>query len=107
MSEVLSMEIILKRLHELMPDLQNNYGVRHMALYGSFARGSAGPSSDIDLLVEFNRPLGLEFVRLADFLEDRLGLPVDLATFDSLRRSAQNPRRARIAEEIERTLVYV
>ena len=107
MREVLSSKTILNRLHELMPDLQNTYGVQRMALYGSFARGGASLSSDVDLLVELNRPLGLEFVRLADLLEEKLGRPVDLATFDSLRRSRKDPRRARMADEIERTLVYV
>jgi predicted nucleotidyltransferase len=105
--EVLSREIILRRLHEIMPDLRERYGVERMALYGSFARDIASSSSDVDLLVEFGRPPGLEFVRLADLLENKLGRPVDLATFDSLHRSAQNPRKARVAEEIERSLVYV
>jgi hypothetical protein len=41
LSEVLSRETIVTRLHELLPDLQDRYGVRRMALYGSFAHGSA------------------------------------------------------------------
>ena len=58
-------------------------------------------------MVELARPLGLEFVSLALYLEKRLGRKVDLATFDDLRRSLAIPRRRHIALDIERTLTDV
>ena len=58
-----------------------------LSLYGSFARGAAVEDSDVDLLVELSRPLGLEFVALAQYLERKLGRMVDLATFETFRRS--------------------
>ena len=71
-------------------------GVGSLALFGSTARGEAGPESDVDLLVEFNRPVGLfELVDLKDYLEGLLGRPVDLVTRDSLRRQL----RERILKE--------
>ncbi|MBI2940847.1 MAG: nucleotidyltransferase family protein [Chloroflexi bacterium] len=62
------------------------FGVKSLALFGSVARGEARAESDVDLLVEFNRPVGLfEFVALRDYLERILGRPVDLGTPDSLK----------------------
>ena len=98
---------ILRTLHEEMPFLRMRFGVKQLSLYGSFAKGTATDESDVDLLVELERPLGFEFVALADHLEGRLGRKVDLATFDSLRRSFSHPRRRRIAEDIQRTLTDV
>jgi predicted nucleotidyltransferase len=61
-------------------------GVKSLAVFGSMARGEATPDSDIDLLVEFSRPVGLfEFIRLKMYLEDLTGRQVDLVTRDALR----------------------
>jgi predicted nucleotidyltransferase len=98
---------LLTVLRREMPSLQKTYGVKRLALYGSFARGEAGPRSDVDLLVETARPLGLEFVTLAQYLEKALGRKVDLATFESLRRSKTLPRRRAAADAIENSLVDV
>jgi len=55
--------------------------VQTLSVFGSVARGEAGASSDIDLLVEFDRPVGLfHFVTVKNRLEALLGLPVDLVT---------------------------
>jgi predicted nucleotidyltransferase len=55
-------------------------------VFGSLARGEATPASDIDLLVEFDRPVGLfEFIRLKLYLEDLTGRGVDLVTPDAIR----------------------
>ena len=64
----------------------DNFGVRSIALFGSFAREEAKESSDIDMMVEFNQPVGLfEFARLKLFLEKVLGREVDLVTPEALR----------------------
>ncbi len=61
-------------------------GVRSLALFGSTARGTAAPSSDIDLLVDFERPVGLlAFVGLQQRLSQILGRPVDLVPRDGLK----------------------
>lgn len=60
-------------------------GVKDIAVFGSVARGTAALNSDVDILVEFNRPIGLfEFVRLKMLLEEWLGRRVDLVTPDAL-----------------------
>lgn len=98
---------VLQMLRKRLPDLYERYGVRRIALYGSFARDAQGAKSDVDLLVELSRPLGFEFVGLAEYLEGILGRKVDLATFETFRRSRQDPRRRHITENIEKDLAYV
>jgi len=61
-------------------------GVKSLKLFGSVTRGEARPESDIDILVEFVRPVGLlAFVRLKQRLSDLLGRPVDLVTPEALK----------------------
>jgi len=61
-------------------------GVKSLAVFGSVSRGEATPSSDIDVLVEFDRPVGLfEFIRLKHFLEKLTSCRVDLVTPDAIR----------------------
>ena len=66
--------------------LSDRYGVRSLALFGSVARDEATPASDVDLLVDFDRSVGLfGLFALQDYLETILGCPVDLGTPDSLK----------------------
>lgn len=58
-----------------------------MALFGSYADGTATESSDVDIMVEFSQPVGFEFIDLAVDLENLLQKRVDLVT-----RQAINPR---------------
>lgn len=63
-----------------------DFGVKSLMLFGSVARDEAQTDSDIDLLVEFDRPVGLfTFVRLKRYLEEILESSVDLGTPDSLK----------------------
>ena len=61
-------------------------GVQSLAVFGSVARGEAGPDSDLDLLVEFDRSIGLfHFVHVKDLLKDILGgVEVDLVIRDAV-----------------------
>lgn len=56
------------------------YPLQSMALFGSYAVGTAREDSDVDIMVEFNRPVGFEFVDLCIELENLLQKPVDLVT---------------------------
>lgn len=61
-------------------------GVRSLSIFGSVARDQAGPGSDVDLLVEFDRPVGYFHVfDVQDRLEAVLGCKVDLVTRGGLR----------------------
>lgn len=61
-------------------------GVGSLALFGSVVRGEAKAGSDVDVLVRFSKPVGFfEFLDTKTFLENLLGLPVDLVTEDALK----------------------
>ena len=73
-------EDVLKALRDSRPTL-DAFGVARLSLFGSFARDEGRDDSDVDLLVEFNRPVGLfEFVRLQRQLAEIVGHRVDLVT---------------------------
>jgi predicted nucleotidyltransferase len=80
-------------------DLEN-YTVKRLSLFGSVARGEAGPQSDVDLLVEFSQPVGLfALAALQDYLERILGAPVDLGMEQNL--------KARVRETVLQEVVSV
>lgn len=67
-------------------------GVESLTLFGSVARDEARPDSDVDLLVEFQQPVGLfAFFRLQHYLEEILGCSVDLGTSKALRENLREP----------------
>jgi uncharacterized protein len=79
-------EEVLHTLKEHGSEL-GNFGVRSLSIFGSVARGTARKTSDVDILVEFNRPVGLfEFARLKLHLEKLLQRKVDLVTPDAVRK---------------------
>jgi predicted nucleotidyltransferase len=62
------------------------FGVRSVAVFGSVARDEGRPDSDVDVLIEINRPFGyFKFLALEEYLARILGRKVDLFTPDSLR----------------------
>jgi predicted nucleotidyltransferase len=88
-------ELVLNILRQNQAEIRS-FGVKSLALFGSVARGEARLDSDVDLLVEFDRPVGLfGLVALQLRLEQILGCPVDIGTPDSLKASI----RARVMEE--------
>ncbi len=79
-------EEIVGILREHRAELSRKHGVRSLALFGSVARDEAGPASDVDLLVEFDRPVGyFGLFALQEHLELLLGCKVDLGTPESLK----------------------
>jgi len=69
-------------------------------LFGSYLRGDENKESDIDILVEFENPIGIfDFLKLEDYLEKKLGKNVDLVTKNSLKPN--------IGNEILKELQYI
>jgi predicted nucleotidyltransferase len=78
-------------------DELRQFGVKSLTLFGSVVRGDDRPDSDVDMLVEFNRPTGvLAFLRLKYHLEAILGRKVDLVTSQALKRQLKD----RILQEV-------
>lgn len=67
------------------PELSQKYHLRQLGIFGSYTREENSALSDIDLLVEFEEPIGLEFVTLAEELESLLGIKVDLVSINALK----------------------
>jgi predicted nucleotidyltransferase len=92
---------ILRLLDEHKAELWERFGVRRLAIFGSYARGEATPVSDVDILVDLERPIGWEVVDLHDYLEALLGVRVDLVTEGALRRKPS------LWEEVREDLIHV
>jgi predicted nucleotidyltransferase len=99
MMNLVDRAIAFARLAELMPEARARFGVRELAVFGSVARGDASEASDLDVLVDFVGNATFDgFMGLKFFLEDTLGVKVDLVT-----RAALKPRlRVRIEAEARR-----
>jgi len=83
-------EEVLRVLAEHRPKLKE-FSVKSLAIFGSVARDEATEASDIDVLVEFQGPVGLfTFIRLKQYLEEILGCRVDLATGEALRKEMRD-----------------
>lgn len=83
-------EQVIERLAGARPELAT-LGVRSLDLFGSVARGESGPDSDVDLLVDFDRPVGLfHFFRVQRRIEEILGAKVDLVMRDAVKRQLRD-----------------
>ncbi len=96
-----TLEDVVRILREHKQELAERYGVTEIAIFGSFARGDQAEQSDVDLVVHLERPMGLRFFELWDYLEAILGCKVDLLTPNALK---QKPW---LWESVQKDLTYV
>jgi predicted nucleotidyltransferase len=82
---VFTKEEIETKLKNLKPELKERFHVCKIGYFGSFASGRQTEKSDLDLLVEFSKPIGWDFFVLERFLEQSFGIPIDLVTKDALK----------------------
>lgn len=82
---MITQEDILQKLKELKPILHNEYSVSKIGLFGSFSDNSNTELSDIDLLVEFEKPIGWKYFTLEIFLEKTFGRKIDIVTKNALK----------------------
>lgn len=93
-------EKIIQTLKEVSDEARQRYKAQIKGIFGSFVRGEEGVKSDIDVLVEFEEGANLlHLVGLSLFLEEKLGLPVDVVPYDSIREE--------LKENILREAVYI
>jgi hypothetical protein len=78
-------EIIQDKLADYKQSLASKYGVKNLAIFGSVSRGDDTSDSDIDILVEFDKPIGIQFVDLAIELEKILKKRVDLVSRNAIK----------------------
>ena len=102
MKALLTRTEIFEGLRRHGADLER-FGVKTIALFGSYAKDAQTDSSDLDFVVEFSAPTYDNFASLEQFLGQLFGRRVDILTpagVDSI-------RVLQIAEDIKRTLVHV
>jgi uncharacterized protein len=90
-------EAIKRRLYGRRAELRKKFKVKAIGIFGSYVRGEQKVGSDVDVLVEFQEPVGLfEFMALENYISDLLGVKVDLVS-----RKALKPHIGeRILEEV-------
>ncbi len=81
---------ILNKLNDLKPILYSEYSVKQIGLFGSFSDDSYTDDSDIDLLVEFERPIGWKYFSLEIYLESVFGRKIDLVTKNALKEQIKD-----------------
>jgi hypothetical protein len=95
-----TVEEIKKILEAQKEELNHKYHVQSVGIFGSYLRGEQKETSDVDILVEFQKPIGLiEFVRLKNYLSDLFGVHVDLVMKKAL--------KPKIGRRILREVLYV
>jgi len=90
----INLEEVQKTLNKHKVALFKKYGIKRLGIFGSVSRGDNTEKSDVDILVEFNHKIGIEFIDLADELEALLKVKIDLVS-----RKGIKPRYFRIIEE--------
>ena len=92
-------ESCISLLRKFVTEHGSEYGVARIGIFGSVAREEDTAESDLDILVEFGRPVGIEFIDLSYRLEKELGRKVDVVSRKGI--------KDKYFKEIERDIVYV
>jgi predicted nucleotidyltransferase len=87
---MLTKENILSKLIELKPTLYKEYAVKEIGLFGSFSDNTFSENSDIDLLVELEKPIGWKYFSLEIFLESVFNRKIDLVTKNALKKQIRD-----------------
>jgi predicted nucleotidyltransferase len=82
---MLSRAEIEQNLRKIKPELASNFNVCRIGFFGSFVTGQQNENSDLDILVEFSKPIGWKFFELEKYLEKAFGIPIDLVTASALK----------------------
>ena len=92
-------QLIAKTLKDNKKDLLSRYHLTAIGIFGSFTREDFREDSDIDILIDYDQPIGIEFIDLAEELEKILDRKVDLVS--------KNGVKPKYFEEIQKDLIYV
>ena len=96
----LTKDYIINFINTQKPELNSKYGVKRIGLFGSYARGHANRDSDIDIVVELEKPDLFLLIGIKQFFEDAFRTHVDIVRL----RNRMNPA---LKTRIERDAIYV
>lgn len=94
---------VIAKLTQQYPYLSTEFGINRIGVFGSIAKQTDNKESDLDIVVEFDKPLGLRFMTLAAYMEKLFGRKVDILTRNGIR----NIRVKKVATDIEKDIIYV
>lgn len=77
-------EEILNKLSQSKQLLQSKYNINKLGLFGSYAKNEQNENSDIDVIVELSKPIGLDFVSLADDIQNLFDTKVEVISKGAL-----------------------
>ena len=100
---MLTKEQVIRILRSELPYLVREYGVKRIGLFGSYVKGTQVEDSDVDVVVEFDKPIGLRFVEFGEYLGKQLGKKADILTSAGIK----GIRLGNVAESIRNQIVYV
>ena len=81
---------IIARLREIKPNLVQEYSIKSIGLFGSFSDDSFTEDSDIDILIELEKPIGWKFLSLELYLEKMFNRKIDLVTKNALKEQIRD-----------------
>jgi len=87
---MISKNDILNKLSDLKPSLKRDFSVKEIGLFGSFSDETNTEDSDIDILVEFEKPIGWKYFSLEIYLETIFGRKIDLVTKNALKEQIKD-----------------
>ena len=96
---MLQLSTIKNILHQLKPELVEKYHISSIGLFGSVVRDDFSDLSDIDVIVDFSQPIGIEFIELADYIESKLDKNIDLVSKKGIKQ--------KYLQAIESEIIYV
>ena len=96
MKDLTTIKQIIK---ELKPELEKKFHVSTIGVFGSVVRNDFSENSDVDIIVGFSQPIGIEFIDLADLLEEKFHEQVDLVSKKGI--------KPQYFSSIENEIVYV
>ena len=83
----------------MKPELMEKFHVSSIGLFGSVVRDDYNETSDIDIIVDFSQPIGIEFIDLADYLETKFDKNIDLVSKGGIKQ--------KYLQAIESEIIYV
>ena len=93
-------DVIIEKLNKILPIVKEKYNVKSIGVFGSYIRNEAKIGSDLDILVKFEKPIGLlKFIELENYLSELTGIKVDLVS--------QKALKPRIGKQILKEVVNV
>ena len=83
----MSTDTIKRELKKNKSEIKKRFQVKEIGLFGSYVRNEQTKHSDLDVLVDFTKPIGWDVVELHEYLQELLGVKIDLVLKQGIKRN--------------------